>query len=145
MSLQRTCTKCFLQKPIEEFGWKNRILKIRHTVCKECTAKRSSAWYYENQERQKENVRRNNQYYRELAREYVLEFLSAHPCSSCGECDPRVLEFHHEGNKEAEVSRLMGRGASLDALKREIEKCVVLCANCHRKLTSDERGWYKGR
>ena len=63
----------------------------------------------------------------------------------CGESDLRVLEFHHEGNKEAEVSRLMGRGASLDALKGEIEKCVVLCANCHRKITSDERRWYKGR
>ena len=53
-----------------------------------------------------------------------------HPCSQCGETDPRVLEFHHEGNKEAEVSRLMGRGASLDALRAEIAKCVVLCANC---------------
>ena len=74
-----------------------------------------------------------------------MEYLSTHPCSSCGESYPRVLEFHRKGNKEAEVSRMMGRGASLDALKREIEKCVVLCANGHRKLTSDERGWYKGR
>lgn len=145
MALLRTCTKCFLQKPIEEFPWKSQLLGKRHTVCKECYAKRSSQWYEDNKDRQLENVRRNNQNYREIARSYVYQYLLDHPCSSCGESDPRVLEFHHEGNKEAEVSRLMGRGASLDPLRAEIAKCVVLCANCHRKLTSDERGWYKGR
>jgi hypothetical protein len=128
----------FLQKPIEEFPWKNKLLGKRHTVCKECYAKRSSDWYQDNKDRQLENVGRNNQNYREIAREYVFQYLLEHPGSSCGESDPRVLEFHHEGNKEAEVSRLMRRGASLDALKVEI-------ANCHRRITADERKWYKGR
>jgi hypothetical protein len=41
--------------------------------------------------------------------------------------------------KENEVSKLIGCGASLDKLKAEIEKCTVLYANCHRKLTSDEK------
>ena len=93
----------------------------------------------------KPNVRRNNQNYREIAREYVFQSLIEYPYSPCGESDPRVLEFHHKGQKEVEVSRLMGRGASPDALKREIAKCTVLCANCYRNLTSAERGWYKGR
>ena len=87
-----------------------------------------------------ERVRLNNQRYRQTARDYVYEYLLSHPCSRCGESDPRVLEFHHEGNKEAEISRLMGRGASLDARTTEIAKCTALCANCHRKLDSDERG-----
>jgi len=142
---ERTYTKCGKVKAIEEFGWKDRPRGKRHAVCKECTAVRSSNWYYQNQDRQKENVKRNNQLYREQARTFVLAYLLNHPCSSCGERDPRVLEFHHEGHKESEVSRLMGRGASLEALKAEMDKCSVLCANCHRKLTSDERGWYKGR
>ena len=141
----KICTKCFIVKPIDEFGWKSRLRGIRHAVCKECTAKRSSAWYYANQDRQKENVKRNNQNYREQARQFILDYLLVHPCSICGEADPRVLEFHHEGQKENEVSRLMGRGATLDALKREVAKCSVVCANCHRRITSDERGWYKGK
>jgi hypothetical protein len=63
----------------------------------------------------------------------------------CGETDPRVLEFHHDkGEKESEVSRLIGRGL-LKKVQEEIEKTTVLCANCHRKVTSNERGWYKGR
>ena len=123
--MERYCTKCFLQKPIEEFPWKNQARGIRHTVCKECYAKRSAEWYEDNKDRQLENVRRNNQTYRVNAREYVLAYLLTHPCSSCGESDPRVLEFHHEGEKSSEVSRLMGRGASLDALRAEIAKCTV--------------------
>ena len=39
----------------------------------------------------------------------------------------------------------MGWGASLDALKAEMAKCILLSANCHLKLTSDERGWYQGK
>lgn len=142
---ERACTKCGVVKPMEEFGWKDRTRGKRHTVCKTCTAVRSSKWYYENQERQKENVKLNNQSYREQAREFVFAYLSAHPCVSCGETDPVVLEFHHRGDKDNEVSRLMGRGASLDALKAEIAKCDVVCANCHRRITATERSWYKSR
>lgn len=143
--MERACTKCNIVQPIENFPWKNQLLGRRHSVCKTCTAERSKRLYNEDKQSQIERVRINNQRYRQTAREYVLEYLSSHPCSNCGETDPRVLEFHHEGEKENEVSRLMGRGASLDALIAEISKCIVLCANCHRKLTSDERGWYKGR
>ena len=62
----RACTKCGVVKPMEEFGWKSRLQGKRHAVCKECTAVRSSTWYYQNQDRQKENVKRNNQNYREI-------------------------------------------------------------------------------
>ena len=111
-------------------------------MCKTCTAERSKRLYQEDRESQIERVRVNNQKYRVTAREYVLAYLLTHPCSICGETDPPVLEFHHQGDKESEVSRLMGRGASLDALRAEIAKCSVVCANCHRRTTADERGWY---
>jgi hypothetical protein len=141
----RACTKCGVVKPMEEFGWKDRPRGKRHAVCKECTAVRSSNWYYQNQDRQKENVKRNNQNYREVAREYVWKYLSTHPCTQCGESDPIVLEFHHKGNKDIEISRLIGRGASIEIIQAEIDKCVVLCSNCHRRLTALEQGWYRGK
>lgn len=143
--MEKKCTKCHVIQPIENFPWKNQILGKRHAVCKTCTAERSKRLYSEDRTSQLERVRINNQRYRQIAREFVLAYLLTHPCSECGERDPRVLEFHHEADKDNEVSRLMGRGASLEALKAEMDKCRVLCANCHRKLTSDERGWYKGR
>ena len=90
---ERACTKCEVVKPISEFGWKNRLRGKCHAVCKACTAVRSSKWYYENQDRQKENVKQNNQHYRQNARDYLWEYLSAHPCTQCGEADPLLLSF----------------------------------------------------
>ena len=142
----KICTQCGREpQPIENFPWRWKDRGIKHSACKDCVKGKSSNWYYENQDRQKENVKLNNQNYRQNAREFILEYLSTHPCSQCGESDPRVLEFHHLGQKDSEVSSLIGRGASLDALQAEISKCVVLCANCHRRLTSDQKGWWKGR
>jgi len=76
MSATKVCSKCGVEKPIEEFGWKNQMLGKRHKVCKPCTAVRSSDWYYANKERQIENVRNNNRNYRETARQYVWQYLS---------------------------------------------------------------------
>lgn len=142
----RVCSKCGPPaQPIDNFPWKSRLRDKRHDVCKSCTAARSGLWYENNKDRQLEYVRNNNQTYRQNARDYVFDYLSSHPCTICGERDPVVLEFHHRGEKSNEVSRLMGRGASLDALKAEIEKCDVVCANCHRRITAEDRGWYKRR
>jgi hypothetical protein len=102
-----------------------------------------SNWYERKKEYQKENASRHRKEYRQIAKEYVWDYLSTHPCSQCGENDPHCLEFHHIGEKTTEVSRLIGRGATLDALRMEISKCIVLCSNCHRKLTAKEQGWFK--
>jgi hypothetical protein len=56
-------------------------------------------------------------------------------CSLCGydKC-LAAIDFHHVGdNKSAGVSKL-NSAASLDRIKREISKCIVVCANCHREI-----------
>jgi hypothetical protein len=56
-------------------------------------------------------------------------------CLRCGydEFD-EALECHHRdpSKKEGDITRLLRRVG--DAYRREIEKCVLLCANCHRAL-----------
>ena len=54
-------------------------------------------------------------------------------CRSCGIEDPRVLTFHHSdpAQKRMNVSDMSRRGWSIEQLKTEIEKCEILCANCH--------------
>ena len=54
-----------------------------------------------------------------------------------------VLDFDHLRDKEAEISNLVMRRVSLEQIKAEIEKCVVRCANCHRRKTSMENGAYR--
>jgi ArsR family metal-binding transcriptional regulator len=102
------------------------------------------SWYQRNKDYQKQNAKKHRDEYKRIGKEFIWEYLSTHPCISCGETDPYALEFHHvRGKKEIEVSRLVGTGSSLERLKAEIEKCDVLCANCHRKLTAREQGWCK--
>lgn len=74
---------------------------------------------------------------------FVVEFLLKYPCSICSEKDPLVLDFDHLGNKECNIGYMISNGCSLDDLKKEIKKCQVLCANCHRRKTAKEKNHYR--
>ena len=54
-------------------------------------------------------------------------------CDRCSEDRPACLDFHHENDdKSMSVSRLVTNNSSKRRVRREIEKCTLLCANCHR-------------
>jgi len=53
-------------------------------------------------------------------------------CKACGLDDYRVLEFHHLGDKENSISRMVGVGYSWKNIVKEMSKCIPLCSNCHR-------------
>ena len=53
-------------------------------------------------------------------------------CKACGLDDYRVIEFHHLGDKENTISRMVGVGYSWKNIRKEMDKCVPLCSNCHR-------------
>ena len=73
----------------------------------------------------------------------VRDIKSESGCLDCGENDPIVLEFDHRNpdEKECNVSDMVKRGRSIKSIKKEIEKCDVVCANCHRKRTAKQFGW----
>jgi hypothetical protein len=71
----------------------------------------------------------------------ILETLRASACADCGERDLEVLEFDHLRDKEANVAALVGSRYRLDRVRAEIEKCEVVCANCHRHRTGRRAGW----
>lgn len=52
-------------------------------------------------------------------------------CVLCNEKDIRCLEFHHIEPGEA-ISNLIGK--SQERLEAEMTKCLVICANCHKKI-----------
>ena len=60
-------------------------------------------------------------------------------CSECGYNEhPKALDYHHvEDNKVESISQMLATGHSIDDIEKEIEKCIVLCSNCHRAETDD--------
>jgi hypothetical protein len=55
--------------------------------------------------------------------------------------DPRVLDFDHVEDKTHDLCEMVCRGLPVDALRAEIERCEVVCANCHRRRTATRAGW----
>ncbi|MCK5321400.1 HNH endonuclease [Candidatus Pacearchaeota archaeon] len=70
--------------------------------------------------------------------EWINNFKKERHCVSCGyKAHPEILHFHHiRGEKKFEISKKKDK--SLDTLRAEIEKCVLLCPNCHSLLHSKE-------
>ncbi len=73
----------------------------------------------------------------------VREYYKKHPCVDCGENDPVVLDFDHRvGEKKLRNVSNMMHWSCWDTIKKEIDKCDVRCANCHRRKTAKERNYY---
>ena len=144
--MSKICNHCKEYKEEDQFNWRYKSLGIRHPTCRECMSLHQKKYFQgDAHDRHLKQVKDRKYAVRDVAREYILDYLSKHPCSQCGEADPMVLEFHHEHSKEYPVSAMINGGYPIHRIQAEIEKCIVLCANCHRKLTMKERGWYRGR
>ncbi len=72
--------------------------------------------------------------------DWLKEYKKTLCCPECGETHPACLEFHHLNpqDKRLTIGR-QERRISMKALKDEIAKCRILCANCHRKEHWNQR------
>lgn len=89
-------------------------------------------WALNNPEKRKEIGRKSSAKLRKKRQE-ILNDAKDKPCADCGrEYPPAVMDLHHtRGEKVAAVSKMLVN-ASLEDFLAEIDKCDVLCANCHR-------------
>lgn len=65
-----------------------------------------------------------------------LQFLRENlSCEKCNENHPACLDFHHvdQKTKTSSIAQMQGSGKSIDLIIKEIQKCIVICSNCHRK------------
>lgn len=59
-------------------------------------------------------------------------------CEKCGyDKSYAALEFHHLNPFEKEMDWNDMRKTSWDKIKQELDKCICVCANCHREIHSD--------
>lgn len=84
--------------------------------------------YREQLSKEKTREYRKNQY--RIKREFIDSFKTK--CNRCGFSDKRALVFHHINpeQKDFQISQMINK-CGIERLKKEIEKCEVICSNCH--------------
>jgi hypothetical protein len=94
-------------------------------------------WYPKNRERRKQLVIANKARILGLVREYKIK----KGCSDCGyNRHAEALDFDHiKDGKMFNISNMAGCGYSFETIRKEIRKCEVVCANCHRVRTKKRR------
>ena len=128
----KQCNQCKQTLSIESFAWRYKDKGIRQHACKECMRLKSKEWYSNNKEYHvSRNRARSKQNALEM-RNYISSLNLS--CSECGENHPAVLDFHHVDptTKDGGIARMMWEQTP-EKVKAEIDKCIVLCSNCHRK------------
>lgn len=99
---------------------------------KEDQAKNHKKWYDAN----KEYKRIINKRYKKIKKEMIISFKQTQKCPLCGENYHRCLDFHHVGDetKDSTINDLLHRNVGLKKIIDEMNKCCIICSNCHRKL-----------
>jgi hypothetical protein len=136
----KRCSTCALWKPLDAFNKLSRAKDGRQWSCRACNA----AWHAENKERHNALIHARRDRLRVANQERLFRYLDDHPCVDCGEDDILVLEFDHLRDKRAAVTQMPG-SHEWSAIEAEIEKCDVVCANCHRRRTAMRAGTTRWR
>lgn len=111
------CKECGIEQDLSEYYTSNG--KTRR-VCKKCVRKSQNQKYH-------------------CYQEWINNYKTAHPCQKCG-CDKfYLIDFHHINPKEKDFSISDKNNASIEVISAELEKCISLCANCHREFHYLER------
>ena len=102
------------------------------------------AWYQKNKDKRKKQIYKANRQRIADNKNLVIDYLKVHPCVDCSESNIIVLEFDHtEDNKTMNVCTMVASSYSWKTIEKEIEKCDVVCANCHRIRTAERGGHYR--
>lgn len=71
-----------------------------------------------------------------VARRQIIDSIKNVPCMDCGQAfPPCAMDFDHRGDKRSEVALMAMQEYSVNSILAEIEKCDIVCANCHRIRT----------
>lgn len=140
----KICTKCKRSLPLSEFNWK--IKNVKYSVhCRICSREYVRQHYLKNRNYYLTKAKKRNAKIFKQAKIIIANYFLSHSCVDCGEKDLLVLEFDHvdRNKKDGDVSQIIKNTSSLKLLLKEIKKCEVRCANCHRRKTAKENNSWK--
>lgn len=132
----KTCSTCKKDLDPTSFS-KNQAKKDgRNSICKSCHSEYIKKHYINNKASYIQRATNRTEVARKVMTERVKEYKSLQGCLLCDETDGVALDFHHieSDNKESTISRMVKDGRSWESILKEASKCVILCANCHRKV-----------
>lgn len=130
----KKCCKCKKLLAIDLFG-KNRSTKDGiQSCCKSCQKLYKDAHYKANKNGYIEDTKRRKELAKKKAKNYVDSLKTS--CSICSEKETCCLDFHHldPDTKLRSVSNMVASGCNKQSILKEINKCVLVCSNCHRKI-----------
>jgi len=123
------CTKCQEKLPVGMFGLSKNTMFGYNSWCKPCHSNFRTG--------HKKTQDRSRLRARSLMGHYIK--LLGGQCAKCRYDKSQIpLEFHHinRAEKEHTLSPLISHGGSHEEIYYEINKCILLCANCHREFES---------
>ena len=130
----KKCCKCGLEKENLEFNKHSNSKDNLTSWCKICVRDYTKKNYISN----KEKIISKQKEIRKEKREWINNIKSTLKCEKCDENHIAVLDFHHIDSNEKEFE-IAEHAFSKEKILKEIQKCMVLCSNCHRKLHWEEK------
>lgn len=111
-------------------------------ICRDCKRKYDNDYHAKRSEKSKTRKLELQRQRRIENSKKLYALLSESRCENCGESDPVVLEFDHilQDGKRKAIAEMMS--CSWKTILGEIQKCRILCSNCHRRHTAKQMGWY---
>ena len=133
LAARRASTKKYLQSP------KGRAVKARYNAKPEVRARHNE---YVKKHHKGQYAKHRDIYLLKRAiitairRNNLAAFKASLSCILCDENHPEALDFHHPAGKDFTVGTEVPRRCWKTLIK-EIEQCILLCANCHRRIHND--------
>lgn len=134
--MKKKCSICGEIKDISLFNKNKSKLDGYSYSCSSCQKEYAKKHYNNNKTIYLNKVKRN----RLKKIEFFNRYKKLCKCSICGENRYWILDFHHKNPNEKDFSiGSFHREISIEKIKNEIRKCIVLCSNCHRDLHYKEK------
>lgn len=131
----KICTHCGKNRKLSSFSKKTKTQK--HYWCKFCFREYAKRHYRDNIDKYKKKARKWNKIHLEYLIQKVYE-LKDKPCCDCHvKYNPWQMDFdHRDGSEKIEnVSMMIRMLFPIKKILEEIEKCDLVCSNCHRQRT----------
>lgn len=133
--MSKICYKCKKEQPDSNFHKKKSSKDGLHSYCKKCAILGAKTNYHKKTKKEKQIAFNKAKEKRDSLLEICNNIKYKYGCSFCKENNPICLDFHHlNPDKKIKAVSTIARHKSLSKMIIEINKCIVVCANCHRKI-----------